>query len=179
MVFLIIYHFISKVFTAGWELFTIFDLNERHGFNKQKDLGLFISDFIKTTVLWIVLGGPAFYLIMKVVEWGGDLFYLWLLILSVSYILIYKYLYINFIGPMFNKYDSLDSIKNKELIHDIKCLCNKDLKFPIDKIYVVDQSKRTGHSNAMITGFGNNQSIIIFDNLLIKKRPMQLEVGTK
>jgi len=80
---------------------------------------------------------------------------------------------------MFNKYDSLDSIKNKELIHDIKCLCNKDLKFPIDKIYVVDQSKRTGHSNAMITGFGNNQSIIIFDNLLIKKRPMQLEVGTK
>jgi STE24 endopeptidase len=179
MVFLIIYHFTSKVFTAGWELFTTFDLNERHGFNKQKNLSLFISDFIKTTVLWIVLGGPAFYLVMKVIEWGGDLFFLWLLILSVSFIFIYKYLYINFIGPMFNKYESLNSVKYEKLISDIRCLCNNDSKFPIDKIYVVDQSKRTGHSNAMITGFGNHQSIIIFDNLLIKKKPKKEEVEAK
>ena len=176
MVFLIIYHFTSKVFTAGWELFTIFDLNERHGFNKQKDLGLFISDFIKTTVLWIVLGGPAFYLIMVVVEWGGDLFFLWLLILSVSFIFIYKYLYINFIGPMFNKYESLSKEKYGKLNDDIKCLCS-DSKFPVDKIYLVDQSKRTGHSNAMITGFGNHQSIIIYDNLL--KKPKSEEAGGK
>jgi hypothetical protein len=30
----------------------------------------------------------------------------------------------------------------------------------------------------MITGFGNHQSIIIFDNLL-KKKPKQEEVGAK
>ena len=135
MVFVIIYNFTSKVFTAGWELFTIFGLNERDDFNKQKDLGLFISDFIKTTFLWIILGGLVFYLIMKVIEWGCDLFFLWLLIFSVSFIFIYRYLYINFIGPM----------------------GKKDSKFPIDKIYVVDQSKRTCHSNAMITGFENHQ----------------------
>lgn len=179
MVFLIIYHFTSKVFTAGWELLTIFDLNERHGFNKQKDLGLFISDFIKGTILWIALGGPAFYLIMIVIEWGGDLFFLWLLILTVSFIFIYKYLYINFIGPMFNKYESLDPKKYKALNDDITCLCNKDSKFPIEKIYVVDQSKRTGHSNAMITGYGNHQSIILFDNLLTKKKPKKIEVGER
>jgi hypothetical protein len=73
-----------------------------------------------------VLGGPAFYLIMKVIEWGGDLFFLWLLILSVSFIFIYKYLYINFIGPMFNKYDRLDPDKYKDLINDINCLCKND-----------------------------------------------------
>ncbi len=88
-------------------------------------------------------------------------------------------IHINFIGPMFNKYESLNSVKYKKLISDIRCLCNNDSKFPIDKIYVVDQSKRTGHSNAMITGFGNHQSIIIFDNLLIKKKPKKEEVEEK
>ena len=58
---------------------------------------------------------------------------------------------------MFNKYESLDPKKYKHLIRDITCLCKTDSEFPIDKIYVVDQSKRTGHSNASITGYGNHQ----------------------
>ncbi len=87
-------------------MFIIFDLNERHKFNKM-DLSLYFKDEIKNVLLWIVFGAPAFYLIMWVIEWGGELFFLYLLILTISFIFIYKYLYINLIGPMFNKYESL------------------------------------------------------------------------
>lgn len=62
--------------------------------NKQKNLGLFIRDYIKTTELWIILGGAVFYIIIIVVEWGGELFFLWLFLLSASFIFIYKYLYL-------------------------------------------------------------------------------------
>ena len=135
LVFLIIYHFTSKVFAAGWDLYTTFDLNERHCLNKQNSLGLFLRDFIKTTDLWIVLGGAAFYMIIIVVEWGGELFFLWLFLVSASFIFLYKYLYLNFISPtIFNKYDRLDPQKYKELIHDINCLHNNNSNFPNVKI---------------------------------------------
>jgi STE24 endopeptidase len=87
----------------GWELFEIFDIKERHGFNKM-DLKLYVTDNIKNNFLWILLGTPAFYLIMLIIEWGGDLLYIWLTGLILGYIIIFKYLFINFIAPMYNKY---------------------------------------------------------------------------
>ena len=130
----------------GWELSETFDMNQRHGFTKM-DLNLYIKDNIKSTILWVVFGGPAIYILMMVIEWGGDMFPVYLLILTISYIIIFKYLYIKFIGPMFNKFEQLDAEKYKHLKADLECLC-EDAKFPIEKIYVVDHSKRSGHSNA-------------------------------
>ena len=40
------------------------------------------------------------------------------------------------------------------------------IKFPLQKIYKVDASKRLGHSNAAVIGTGKNQKIIIYDTLL-------------
>lgn len=161
MMFLFIYQFASKAFTIGWELFESFDVKERHGFNKMT-MDLYIKDEVKSIILWTIFGAPAFWLIMLVIEWGGDLLFLWLLILSISFIFIFKYLYINIIGPMYNKYEP---IKEGSLKEELKCLC-RDAGFPIEKIYIVDQSKRSGHSNAMITGIGKHQQIIIYDTLL-------------
>jgi len=145
-IFLIIYIFSSKIFLIGWEMFQIFDLNERHKFNKM-DLNLYVKDEIKSVMLWLIFGTPAFFLIMFVIEWGGDFVPLFMLIVSVSFMFIYKYLYINIIGPMYNKYEKLSEEKYAKLKKDIECLC-RDVKFPITNIYVVDQSKRSGHSNA-------------------------------
>lgn len=42
----------------------------------------------------------------------------------------------------------------------------EETKFPLTHIYQVDASKRTGHSNAAVIGFGKHQKIIIYDTLL-------------
>lgn len=42
----------------------------------------------------------------------------------------------------------------------------KETNFPLTHIYQVDASKRTGHSNAAVIGFGKHQKIIIYDTLL-------------
>ena len=42
----------------------------------------------------------------------------------------------------------------------------KSLNFPLKKVFVVDGSKRSGHSNAYQFGFGNNKRIVIYDTLL-------------
>jgi len=40
------------------------------------------------------------------------------------------------------------------------------MKFPLAKLFVVDASKRSSHSNAYYFGFGNNKRIVLFDTLL-------------
>jgi STE24 endopeptidase len=40
------------------------------------------------------------------------------------------------------------------------------MNFPLKKIFVVDASKRSSHSNAYYFGFGNNKRIVLFDTLI-------------
>jgi hypothetical protein len=50
IVFLIVSLLITKVFTEGWALYEVFDIKERHGFNKM-DLSLYFKDEIKSSLL--------------------------------------------------------------------------------------------------------------------------------
>ena len=105
-IFLIMQHFLSAAMNKGFELFEIFDLNERHGMNRM-DPRLYLMDNLKTTLLLIVLGLPAFWLFMWLIEIGGYLFFILVLVFSVVILVVYKYLYTNFIDPWFNKFEEL------------------------------------------------------------------------
>ena len=43
------------------------------------------------------------------------------------------------------------------------------LKFPLTKLYVVEGSKRSSHSNAYFYGLWNSKRIVLFDTLLLNK----------
>jgi STE24 endopeptidase len=66
------------------------------------------------------------------------------------------------IMPLFNKFDPLPdgSLKNK--VVDLAA----QLRFPLTKIFVVDGSRRSSHSNAYMYGFFNNKRIVLYDTLL-------------
>ena len=40
------------------------------------------------------------------------------------------------------------------------------LEFPLTKLFVVDGSTRSNHSNAYMYGFRNNKRIVLFDTLI-------------
>jgi STE24 endopeptidase len=73
----------------------------------RMDPRLYLMDNLKTTLLLIVLGLPAFWLFMWLIEIGGNLFFILLLVFSVVILVVYKYLYTNFIAPWFNKFEEL------------------------------------------------------------------------
>jgi len=66
------------------------------------------------------------------------------------------------IMPMFNKYEPL---KDGELKTSIYALADR-IKYPLNKLFVMDGSKRSSHSNAFMFGFGKNKRIVLFDTLL-------------
>ena len=143
------------------DLYTNFIIKERHGFNKMT-LGLFISDKIKEYVLTAIIGLPIYYGFMWLVIWGGDQFYIYVSIFTSVTIILMVNLVPNVIMPLFNKYEDLEDGKLKDEIVKLA----KKIGFPLSKIYVVDASKRSAHSNAYYYGFGNNKRIVLFDTLI-------------
>jgi STE24 endopeptidase len=125
-------------------------------------VGVYISDKIKEYILTAVIGLPIYYGFMWLVIWGGEMFFIYVSIFMAITIILMVNLIPNFIMPLFNKYDDLEDGPLKDKIVKLA----KEIEFPLSKIYVVDASKRSAHSNAYYYGFGNNKRIVLFDTLI-------------
>ncbi|MBA0652695.1 hypothetical protein Goklo_019931 [Gossypium klotzschianum] len=128
----------------------------------QQTIWLFFRDLIKGICLAIVLGPPIVSAIIVIVQNGGPYLaiYLWafMFVLSLVMMTIYPVL----IAPLFNKFTPLPE---GELRLKIEKLASS-LKFPLKKLFVVDGSTRSSHSNAYMYGFFKNKRIVLYDTLI-------------
>jgi len=110
-----------------------------------------------------VIGGPFVSLLLKIIHWGGDLFYIYVWVFMFIFSIFMMTIVPVFIMPLFNKYEPLQDGPLKERIFALA----KQLHYPLTKLFVMDGSKRSSHSNAFIMfGFGNNKRIVLFDTLM-------------
>ena len=75
--------------------------------------------------------------------------------------------YADYIAPLFDRYTPL---VEGELRTNIEKLA-KSLDFPLYKLYVVEGSKRSAHSNAYMYGFYKSKRIVLFDTLIEGYKP--------
>lgn len=141
-------------------LYSNFVIEEKHGFNKQT-YGLFAYDTILSFALNVSLTFPILWGFLKVVEYGGEYFFLYVEIFIFFVIFIGLLIWPNFIAPLFNKFEELEDGSLKDGINKLA----KDLNFPVTKVFICDGSKRSGHSNAYFYGFGNQKRIVLYDTL--------------
>jgi len=142
-------------------LYSIFVLEEKHGFNKQT-WGFFVKDFVKKIVVSIIITSPIVGLIVKIVQAGGQYFFVWLWVFCFVLLMFLMTIYPMLIAPLFDKYTPL---KEGPLRSRIESLAAR-IKFPLTKLYVVEGSKRSAHSNAYLYGFFNNKRIVLYDTLI-------------
>ncbi|KAK8693555.1 hypothetical protein V6N13_071133 [Hibiscus sabdariffa] len=151
----------SQITDLPFSLYSTFVIEARHGFNKQT-IWLFIWDLIKGMCLAIVLGPPIVSAIIWIAQKGGPYLavYLWafMFVLSLVMMTIYPVL----IAPLFNKFTPLP---DGELRLKIEKLASS-LNFPLKKLFVVDGSTRSSHSNAYMYGFFKNKRIVLYDTLI-------------
>lgn len=144
-----------------FELYSIFVIEERHGFNKQT-IGLFFMDKVKMLGLSFIFGVPVLSAILHIIKWGGEWFWLYVWAFLVVFQLFVMTIYPTVIAPLFNKFTPLEE---GELRKQIEQLAAR-VQFPLYKLFVVDGSKRSGHSNAYFYGFFKNKRIVLYDTLL-------------
>lgn len=151
----------STIIDIPFSYYFDFVIDEKHGFNK-KTIALFIKDTLISIVLSLVLGIPIFMGLIYILEIGGDYFYIYveifIIIISIFLITIYPHA----IAPLFNKFTELEDGSLKDKIKELA----KNMDFPLTKIFIVDGSKRSSHSNAYFFGLGKNKRIVLYDTLI-------------
>ena len=152
---------IGTVTGLPFALYSTFCIEKKHGFNKQT-LGLFFMDKVKELGLTALFGGPFTALLLKIIQMGGDKFYLYMWATTFVFSVIMMTLVPVVIMPLFNKYEKLPEGSLKDQIY---ALAGR-LEFPLTKLFVMDGSKRSSHSNAFMFGFGKNKRIVLFDTLM-------------
>ncbi|BFZ09759.1 hypothetical protein BsWGS_12798 [Bradybaena similaris] len=161
LVFMVIGMLFSSIMSLPWSLYSTFVIEEKHGFNKQT-LGFFIKDTLKHMGVTLVISLPVTAVLIYIIKAGGDYFfiYAWLFALVVS--LVIFTVYADYIAPLFDKFTPLPDGELRTRIEELA----DSIKFPLKKLFVVEGSKRSSHSNAYFYGFFNNKRIVLFDTLL-------------
>ncbi|KAJ7554689.1 hypothetical protein O6H91_05G005400 [Diphasiastrum complanatum] len=165
----IIYTLVFLAFTTLWtqvtelpfSLYSTFVIEARHGFNKQT-VWLFFRDMFMGLGLMVLLGPPILSAIIIIVQKGGPYLaiYLWAFMLVLSLVMMAAYPVL--IAPLFNKFTPLPDGELREKIEKL----SSSLKFPLKKLFVIDGSTRSSHSNAYMYGFYNSKRIVLYDTLI-------------
>lgn len=161
LIFLLIVTILGTITSLPFELYSTFQIERKHGFNKQT-VGLFVTDKIKSLLLTMLIGGPFVSLLLYIIQKGGPYFYIYVWAFMFVFSVFMMTIVPVFIMPLFNKYEPLPDGELKKQIFELAATLN----YPLTKLFVMDGSKRSSHSNAFMFGFGNNKRIVLFDTLL-------------
>uniref|UniRef100_R4G4J9 CAAX prenyl protease n=1 Tax=Rhodnius prolixus TaxID=13249 RepID=R4G4J9_RHOPR len=160
-VFIILMFTLNVIISLPLSVYETFVLEEKHGFNKQT-AWFFIKDKIKSFIVSTIIMVPLVCGIIYIVKAGGDFFFIYLWLFSMVTLLFLMTVYPDYIAPLFDKYTPLPEGELKTKIEELAASVN----FPLYKLYLVEGSKRSVHSNAYFYGFFKNKRIVLFDTLL-------------
>ena len=158
--FMIISSIPGEILSIPFSLYREFVVEKRFGFSKMT-FKLWIIDNLKEGILSIILSAlltivASIFFVKCPSSW-------WFILAAVliCFTFIMQIIYPKFIAPLFNKFSPLEEGELKE---KLSVLLQKT-GFVSDGIFIMDASKRSGHSNAYFTGFGKSKRIVLFDTL--------------
>lgn len=144
-----------------FSFYSQFRIEEKFGFNKMT-IRLFIKDQIKN----LVVSGIILSILLLGLFWFMDKAGpYWWIIASLGFLVfqvVLSVIYPLLIAPLFNKFAPLADTSLKISLESLA----ENLKFRTCGIFVMDGSRRSGHSNAYFTGVGKAKRIVLYDTLV-------------
>ena len=161
VVFIVLTIIIGAVLDLPFTLYKTFGLEARFGFNKTTP-GLYITDLIKQTLLFLVIGVPLLFTALWLMQVSGKYWWLYLWLVWMAFNLLAMVIYPIWIAPLFNKFETLEDETVSKSVTELM----KRTGFKVQGLFVVDGSRRSAHSNAYFTGLGKSKRVVFFDTLL-------------
>tara|TARA_B100001063_G_scaffold238851_1_gene261557 strand:+ start:47 stop:1279 length:1233 start_codon:yes stop_codon:yes gene_type:complete len=153
--------FASDLLSTPFGYYHTFIIEEKYGFNKTS-LKTFFLDKIKGWLMSAVLGGLLLSIIIWFYESAGSNFWIYAWGIITVFVLFMNLFYARLIVPLFNKQTPLSDGSLKTKIKDYA----QKVGFQLDKIVVIDGSKRSTKANAYFSGFGSEKRVTLFDTLI-------------
>jgi STE24 endopeptidase len=151
----------SDIITTPFAYYKTFVIEEKFGFNKTT-VKIFVLDKIKGWLMLAIIGGGILALIVWFYEFTGNTFWIYAWALVTVFSVFMNMFYSRLIVPLFNKQTSLEEggLRNKISAYA------KSVGFKLDKIFVIDGSKRSTKANAYFSGFGSEKRVTLYDTLI-------------
>lgn len=151
------------VLSVPFSLYSTFKIENKYGFNTMT-LKLWVTDTVKSLLITTILTGLVIAAGLFIIQRNPDLWWLWIwcFFLALGIFLMYISPYV--IEPLFHKFTP---IENEELESGIRGLMEKS-GIRVSRIFMMDASKRTKHTNAYFTGIGKVKRIVLYDTLIEK-----------
>jgi len=144
-----------------FSLYRNFRIEARYGFNRLTGR-LWLADLAKSMLISSVLTATLVGVALVLMRWSPGRWWLWLWGFFVVFSLIIMYISPDVIEPLFFTFKP---IKAERLEAQIRRLMER-AGLRVDRVFQVDASKRSRHSNAYFSGIGRVRRIVLFDTLL-------------
>ncbi|MFL6658454.1 MAG: M48 family metallopeptidase [Massilia sp.] len=167
---LLSYIFISGLLDLPFDYYRQFVLEQRFGFNKMT-VRLWLTDQLKYAALGLALGLPVLWVVLQLMRESGQLWWLYSWLVLIGFQLLMMVIAPTWIMPLFNKFTPLEDASLKQRIEGLLDRAG----FVAKGLFIMDGSKRSGHSNAFFSGFGANKRIVFFDTLIARLTPAEME----
>jgi STE24 endopeptidase len=161
LIFFGIIMFVSDIITTPFAYYKTFVIEEKFGFNKTT-VKTFVLDKIKGWLMLAIIGGGILALIVWFYEFTGNTFWLYAWALVTVFSVFMNMFYSRLIVPLFNKQTPLEEGDLRNKISEYA----KSVGFKLDKIFVIDGSKRSTKANAYFSGFGSEKRVTLYDTLI-------------
>jgi len=161
LLFIAVLALLKALANLPFSAYATFVIEEKFGFNKTSGV-TFLMDRVKAFLLAPVIGGPLLAGILLFFEFAGAAAWLYCWAAVALFLLLLQYVAPAWIMPLFNRFSPIEPGELKTAILSYA----SDIGFPLQNVFVMDGSKRSGKSNAFFTGFGRHRRIVLFDTLI-------------
>ncbi len=144
-----------------FSLYRNFKIENRYGFNTMT-IRLWIADLIKSVAISTVLGAAVVAAALAIVQASPLWWWLWVWAFLLLFGVFMMYISPYVIEPLFFK---LEPVNAEGLEDKIRTLMER-AGLRVSRVFQVDASRRSKHSNAYFTGIGRVKRIVLFDTLI-------------
>jgi len=163
LLFFLLLSYTGTFLSIPFSVYSAFRIEKKYGFNTMTPR-LWISDFLKSLLLSTVITGVIVVIGLWFIQASPDHWWIWLWCFFLGFSLFLMYISPYVIEPLFNKFMPIDE---PDLEERIRTLMQK-VDITAGRIFKMDASKRSRHTNAYFSGIGKVKRIILYDTLLEK-----------
>ncbi|MFK7832346.1 MAG: M48 family metallopeptidase [Winogradskyella sp.] len=151
----------SDIITTPFGYYKTFVIEEEFGFNKTTKK-TFVLDKLKGLLMTVILGGGIITIIVWFYQITGAQFWLYTWGIVTLFTVFMNMFYSKLIVPLFNKQTPLEEGTLRTKISAYA----ESVGFNLDKIFIIDGSKRSTKANAYFSGFGSEKRVTLYDTLV-------------
>lgn len=151
----------SSILSMPFSYYSTFVIEEKYGFNKSSKTTFFM-DQLKSLTVGAAIGALLLSAIIWFYHSTAEYFWLYAWGLITLFSLLMNLFYARLIVPLFNRQTPLEEGSLRSKIENY----SSKVGFSLDKIFVIDGSKRSSKANAYFSGFGREKRVTLYDTLI-------------